>query len=165
MFRYTLLYILWGSILFGLFYIEGYSPLFFLNDLQTDLTILLVSYGVEFFDFPIKMQGPLMIFDNGAKIIIHYTCNGLTAILLYTTAIIAYPTWIKNKVTWFMGGYIIIVTLNLIRLLFVSYFVSINPDYFHLSHDYIGRYGMGIFTLCIFLIFTQYVGLNKKISN
>ena len=162
--KYTLLYILWGSILFGLLFIEGYSPLFFLNNLQTDLTIFLVSSGVDFFNLPIKMQGSVMIFDNAAKIFIHDSCNGMTAILLYTAGIIAYPTWLKNKAIWFTGGYIFIVFLNILRLLFVSYMVAINPDYFHWSHDYIGRYGMGIFTLFSFFIFTQYVKLNKKIS-
>lgn len=164
MIKYTLKYILMGSMLFGLIYIENLSPLFFLNNLQTDLTIFLVSKGVDFFNLPIKMQESVMIFDNGAKIFIHYTCNGMTAVLLYTAGIIAYPTWFRNKAFWFITGYIFINILNLIRLLFVSYFVAINPDYFHWAHDYIGRYGMGIFTLFIFFIFTQYARLNKKIG-
>lgn len=164
MFKYTFNYILMMSILLGLIYIENFSPLFFINYLQTDLTIFLVSNGVDFFNLPIKMQESVMIFDNGAKIFIHNSCNGMTAVLLYLAGISAYPTRLKNKALWFTGGYIFIILLNILRLLFVSYMVAINSDYFHWSHDYIGRYGMGIFTLFIFFIFTQYVKLNKKIG-
>lgn len=162
MFKYTFFYILWGSIFFGLINIENFSPFFFLNDLQTDFTLILISYGVEFLNFPVKMQEEIIVFDNGAKIIINYTCNGITAILLYTIAIISYPTWIKNKIIWFIAGYFIIVVINLIRIIFVSYAVTIDPNYFYWSHDYIGRYGMGILTLYFFYIFTQYVKLNKN---
>jgi len=161
MFKYTLLYILLGSIFFGLIYIENFSPFFFINELQRDFTLVLLSYGVELLNFPIKMQEQLMIFDNGKKISIDYACNGLTAILLYTVAILSYPTRIKNKITWFIGGYITIVSLNLFRILFVSYAVIINPDYFHWSHDYVGRYGLGLSTLILFFLFTQYVRVWK----
>jgi exosortase/archaeosortase family protein len=161
-FRYTLLYIILGPVLFGLIYFEDFSPLFFLNDLQTDLTTLLVTYGVAFFDLPITMQGPLMFFDNGAKLIIHYTCNAMTPILLYTAAIVSYPTWIKNKIIWLIGGYVALVALNLVRMLLVSYAVTIDPDYFHWAHNYIGRYGMGVLTLTIFYIFTQHVSVLSR---
>ena len=73
MFKYTFFYILWGSILFGLINIENFSPLFFLNNLQTDFTLILISYGLEFLNLPVKIQGDVMLFHNGAKIIIHYT--------------------------------------------------------------------------------------------
>jgi exosortase/archaeosortase family protein len=102
-----------------------------------------------------------MIFDNGARINIDYTCNGLTAILLYTVAILSYPTHIKNKITWFTGGYIIIVAINLLRIFFFSYAVTINPDYFYWSHDYVGRYGMGLLTLSFFFIFTLYARVSR----
>jgi exosortase/archaeosortase family protein len=162
MLKYTFLYIIWGSILFGLINIENFSPLFFLNNLQTDFTLILISYGVEFLNLPVKIQGDVMLFDNGAKIIIHYTCNAITAILLYSAAVISYPTWIKNKVIWFITGYFIIVLINLIRILFVSYAVAIDSNYFSFSHDYIGRYAMGLLTLYFFFIFTKYVKLNKN---
>jgi exosortase/archaeosortase family protein len=162
MFKYIRNYIFVGSILFGLLYIENISPFFFLNDLQTDFTLVLISYSIEFLRLPIEMQEAIMIFDNGAKIIIHYTCNAMTAILLYSAAIISYPTAIKNKFLWFVGGYIVIVAINLLRILLVSYAVTIDPNYFNWSHDYIGRYGMGILTLYFFFIFTQYVKLNKR---
>lgn len=165
MFRYTLLYFLWVPILFGLVYIEDFSPLFFLNNLQTDLTTVLTTYGVEFFNLPIKMQGPLMLFDNGARLTIHYTCNVITPILLYTAAIISYPTWIKNKIIWLIGGYITLVALNLVRMLLVSYAVTLDPDYFHWTHNYIGRYGMGVLTLTIFFIFTQHVSAISRTNH
>ena len=164
MFKYTLIYILLGSIFFGLIQIENYSPFFFLNDLQTNLTLILISYGVEFSNLPIKIQESLMLFDNGAKVTIDYTCNGLTAILLYTVAILSYPTYIKAKITWLIYGYIIIVAINLLRIFVFSYAVTINPDYFHFAHDYIGRYGMGLLTLGLFFIFTQYARISKKLT-
>lgn len=161
MFRYTLIYIILGSISFGLIQIENFSPFFFLNDLQTKFTLTLISYGIEFINLPIKMQESLMLFDNGAKITIDYTCNGLTAILLYWVAILSYPTYTKEKIIWLILGYIIIVIINLLRIYVFSYAVAINPDYFHWSHDYVGRYGMGLLTLGFFFIFTHCVRISK----
>lgn len=162
MFKYTFIYIFLGSIFFGLIQIENFSPFFFFNDLQTDFTLTLISYGVEFSNFPIKIQETLMLFDNGAKVIIDYSCNGLTAILLYTIAILSYPTYIKEKIIWLVVGYIIIVSINLLRIFVFSYAVTINPNYFHFAHDYIGRYGMGLLILSLFFIFTQYSRIIKN---
>jgi len=157
MFKYTLLYIIWGPVLFGLIYIEHISPLFFLNDLQTDLTTILTAYGIEFFNLPIHMQERLVYFENGTVLMIHYTCNAMTPILLYSAAVISYPTQIQSKIIWLIGGYFTLVILNLVRLILVSYAVTLNPDNFELTHDYLGRYGMGILTLSIFFIFTHFV--------
>ena len=155
MLRYTLLYILWGPVLFGLIYFEGFSPFFFLNNLQTDLTIFLTFSGLDLFSFPVDTHGDLVLFPSGLILKIHYTCNAMAPILLYTAAIVSYPTDIKNKVSWIIAGYFILVGLNLIRMLLVAYAVIVDPDSFHWAHNYVGRYGMGVLTLFIFFVFTQ----------
>jgi len=162
MLRYTLLYILLGPILFGLIYFDGFSPLFFLNNLQTKLTIFLTFSGLDLFNLPVATHGDLVLFPSGLILKIHYTCNAMAPILLYTAAIVSYPTDIKSKVYWLIAGYFILVGLNLIRMLLVAYAVIIDPDSFHWAHNYVGRYGMGVLTLCIFYFFTQKVPVLKN---
>lgn len=162
MLRYTLFFALIAPLLFLLTYIEGLSPFFFLNDLQTELTVILTGYGVALTGLPVEMAGPLMLFDNGVRLLIHYTCNALAPILLFFAAVLAYPTFWQTKLRWLLAGYVILVLLNLIRMLLVSYAVSVRPESFELAHDYVGRYGVAALTVALFYLFTERSELNRK---
>ena len=156
-------YIVWLPLLYLLFFIDSFSPLYWLNSLQTDLTIYLTALWIDLFAIPVKMLGNTVYLSHGFNIWILDGCNGLTAFMLFGTAIIAYPTSWKSKLFWLLEGYVIVVVLNMIRIDSVIYFTMIDANYFHISHNLIGRYSTILLTLCLFLIFTLRVQISLQV--
>lgn len=157
MIKFAIGYVLWVSLLFMLTFIEGVAPLFFVNEFQTQLTIQLTSMWVNFFQIPLVMQGDTLILEHGMSLQILHECNGLVPFLLYLAAILAYPTELKYKLQWFLIGYLFLMLINMVRIFAITLVVVDFPDLFTISHDWVGRYGVGLFTLLFFFWFTNRV--------
>lgn len=151
---YVWRYALWASLLFALVYFEGFSPLFFLGELQTELTAFLTGQGIALFSMPVHMQGHALVFEHGMKLFIVRECSGLATIVLFWAAVLAFPTTPGSKAAWLFIGYAVLTMLNLVRILAVAYGVSFDPGSLGWAHDIAGRYGMGLLTLALFWIFT-----------
>ncbi len=156
-------YIVWITILYLLFFIDSFSPFYWLNTLQTELTIYLTATWIELFEIPVQMLGNTVYLDHGFDVWIFDECNGLTAFLIFGTAIIAYPTLWKSRLYWLLEGYVFVVVLNMIRIDAVVYFTMLDANYFHISHNLIGRYSTILLTLSLFFIFTLRVSISQMV--
>lgn len=172
MFWFVLRFIIWSLLLFGLIYFKDYSPFYFINELQTDATIFVTQLWISLFDIPVKLDGNIVIFEHGLRLLILNQCNGLTPFILYTAAMIAYPTRYSIKTKWFLGGMFLLLSLNMLRIIMITLVVVNFPDSFEWAHNIVGRYVIGIVTLYLFYFFTTKVStctpygiiLNKKCS-
>ncbi len=158
---FFLRYIVWVTLLYLLFFIDSFSPFYWVNTLQTELAIYLTSTWIDLFEIPVEMIGNTVYLGNGFEIWIFDECNCLKSFLLFGSAIIAYPTLWKSRLFWLLEGYIILVILNAIRIDAVIYFTMLDANFFHISHNLIGRYSTILLTLSLFFIFT----LRVKISH
>ncbi len=156
---YALRYAFWALLLFALFYFKSYSPLFFISDLQTDLTTLLTAFGIDLLGLPVQMDGIEMVMRDGLHLRIMHECNAMAPLLLFAAAVWSYPTGLRTKALWTLLGYVLLVLLNLARIMFVLYVVDIDRVNLEWSHHYVGRYGMGFLTLGLFWLFTEMVGV------
>ena len=138
-------------------YLSQYSPLFFISDLQTDLTTILTAIGIDFLRLPVQMDGIEMVLADGLHLRILHECNAMAPLLLFAAAVWSYPTDLRTKVLWTVVGYLLLVLLNIARIMFVLYVVDIDRDNLEWSHHYVGRYGMGVLTLALFWVFTEVV--------
>ncbi len=154
---YALRYAFWSLLFFALIYFEGFSPLFFFNQLQTELTSILTAFGISLSGLPIRMDAPLLLFESGTRLQILDSCNGLAPFLLYAAALLAYPAYNKQKLTGIVLGYLVLMLLNMARIMLILYEVSLDPANLTWTHDYVGRYGMGVMTLMLFWLFTEKV--------
>ncbi|MDX1348442.1 MAG: exosortase/archaeosortase family protein [Thiomicrorhabdus chilensis] len=161
---FSIRYLLWVALLFFLLFFEGVSPLFVFNEWQTQLTIFITRLWVEGLHLPVLIQADTLILANKMHLQILHECNGLTPYLLYLAAILAYPTDLKSKTLWLLIGYVAIVLINTVRMLGITLVVIDSPERFHLVHDWIGRYGVGILTVLIFYLFTNLVSVHKQSS-
>ena len=152
---YVLRYAFWAPLLFALIYFEGFSPLFFIANLQTALTANLTEMVIHLLTLPISVDGIVITFKSGFYLRILHECNGLAPILLFWAAVWSYPTAIRVKVFWTLAGYFVLVVLNILRIMLVLYVVDIDRENLVWSHHYVGRYGMGVMTLTLFWIFTS----------
>ena len=157
MLRFAIGYGIWVSLLFILLYIEGLSPLFFISEMQTQLTIQLTEIWISFFHIPVIQQGDTLILEHGMQLQILHECNGLVPYLLLISAILAFPTSLKSKVLWMVIFYGLLLVINMLRIYLITLVVIDSPDLFKISHDWVGRYSVGILTLLLFYWFTNKV--------
>ena len=161
---YAVRYVVLAPLLFALFYFEGFSPLLFINALQTELTVLLTKAGITLFAMPIRMEGNTLAFGHGIRLYIVNACNGFASVLFFWSAVLAFPTRLKEKVLWLLVGYVVLSALNVVRILAVAYGMTLDPQSFAWSHDIVGRYGTGVFILLLFWLFTRGVEIKRPNS-
>ena len=152
---FVLRYLFWISILFFLIYFENISPLIFLNYLQTDLSIYLTKLWIAFFEIPVTIYNDAITYTHGFELEIINDCNGLAAFLFYIAGVLAFPSSIKSKIYWGIGGYFILLIANSIRLDWIIYHVIENPEIFFFVHEVIGRYAMASIPLILFYLYTE----------
>ncbi|BDY13466.1 hypothetical protein HCR_17780 [Hydrogenimonas cancrithermarum] len=99
---------------------------------------------------------------HGFRLVIDDACNGFGFYLLLASAILAYNASLAEKTLWLALGYLFVVLANLLRLSLIAYMVSIDPRLFHLSHDFIGRYGMLFSVFVLYYIFIKAVTIGRK---
>lgn len=157
MFWFVLRFAVWSLLLIGLIYFKDYSPFYFLNELQTDATIYMTDIWIKYFDIPVILAGNTVVFEHGLRLRILNECNGLTPFILYLAAILAYPTRYAIKTKWFIGGMIVLLTLNMVRIIMITLLVIVYPDSFDCAHNIVGRYSIGAITLYLFYFFTTHV--------
>ncbi len=138
-------------LLFVVFYWDS-SPLsHYINYLQTNLTAYLSSLTL-----PKEMMEAHKIFiTEHYTLVIEKACNGLIPYLFFLASIIAFPSTLTHKVKWAILGYLLITSINIFRIWFVTQFVLEKQENFSLAHDYLGN-GLFIITgLILFILFIK----------
>jgi exosortase/archaeosortase family protein len=149
--RFILAYFGWLGILFGLLYWD-LSPLSQLpNDLLRDGLI----HTMEALLPPGQVKGWDIWINPHYKLIIEKACNGMIPVLMYLASIFAFPASWKRRIVWGIGGSVLLLVLNVVRIRMVVYFVTEGGRRnFSLSHDLLGNglfmvVGLGLFFLFI----------------
>ncbi|WP_456323391.1 exosortase/archaeosortase family protein [Hydrogenimonas sp.] len=151
-------------ILFPPFYFQYLylSPFSSLNRLQTELTLKSLETLLSLLHIPAIPDHAASFSIHEFRLIIEDACNGFGFYLLLASAIMAYGASVAEKISWLLVGYLFVMFVNLLRLLFIVYMVSIDPDLFRLSHDVIGRYGMLLSVFVLYFIFVKTTSADKK---
>lgn len=157
-------YLIWFGLLYGLLFVQSFSPLFLIQEWQTDITIWLTNSWIHYFEIGVKMLGNTIYLPSGFKIWIEHSCNGLLAYLLFAVAILAYPTYAHLKLIWLLEGYLYLLIVNSIRIDFVVYVSIFDHNYFTFIHDFIGRGFIFINLVVMFMLFTLRVKITKGIK-
>jgi exosortase/archaeosortase family protein len=151
--QFIVLYFLFLSLLFALFYFPTSSVSTLLNDGQTQLTLFFLTQFLE----PEQLKGIDIWINPQYKIIITQACNGMIPILFLFASILAFPSSILAKIFWMILGYILFSIVNVIRLLFVVYITQTGEGFldFYWSHDLVGNALLMMTGLGIFIAFIK----------
>jgi len=157
--RFVALYFLFLAVLFTFFYLPISPVAHFLNQVQTDLTLVLLDYFLK----PGQLQGIDIMINAQYKIIINQACNGLIPFFFLSASILAYPADAVYKVLWIFGGYLIFTMVNVMRILLVVYCVEQEGgrENFYWSHDIMGNMLLLLVGLGLFIAFIR----NSSITN
>ena len=151
--RFIALYFLFLALLFVFFYFPTSPFSRWLNDGQTQLTLLFLSFFLE----PEQLKGFDIWINPQYKIIITQACNGMIPILFLFASILAFPSRVIIKLFWMILGYILFSLINVVRLLFVVYITQTGKGYtdFYWSHDLVGNALLMITGLGLFIAFIK----------
>lgn len=148
--KFTLLYLVLLPLMFALFYWDISPAAEFINHYQTKLTLYFLDMGLE----EGRLKGIDIMINPYYKIIVTKACNGMIPILVLLAAILAYPVdWI-HKAWWALVGYIVLTSINIIRLLMLAHFIKGQPD-FPLYHDLVGNVLLMFTGLLLFYLFLR----------
>jgi len=121
---------------------------YFLSDIS--------SFLVNIFDNNvIAYDNILRDSETGFAVSIAPGCNGVEAIIVLASAILAYPASIKNKLLGISLGFLAIQSLNVVRIISLFYLGQWNETLFNWAHSYIWQALIMLDVLIIYLFWLR----------
>jgi len=149
--RFLLLYWLGIGLFFAIFYweISPIAPI--LNNMQTNFTTFLTSLTLP----SDMMRGHHITINPHYELVIEKACNGMIPYLFFLASIFAFPSTWRHTLIWALIGYVVIESMNILRIWIVSKMVLMDRDNFSLSHDYLGNIMLMMSVLSLFILFVK----------
>lgn len=94
---------------------------------------------------------------NGFAVAVENDCNGLEVIVLFAAAVLAFPARWKAKAAGLILGFLVIQTLNVLRIGSLFYLGQWHEGLFHWTHKYLWPVLVLIGTLWVFIVWTRRV--------
>ncbi|UXI69336.1 exosortase H [Tahibacter amnicola] len=105
-----------------------------------------VSYGKQ-----------ILSAGTGLAVSIERVCNGIEAVLVLVSAMIAFPTSWKHKVIGILIGTVAIQSLNVVRIISLYYLHQWDKTWFEWFHLYIWQALIVLDALVVFLVWLRYL--------
>lgn len=92
---------------------------------------------------------------EGKRLSIVSECTSISYILIFASAVIAYPASFKKKLGGVLIGVPVIVLLNLLRIVFLGWLGEHFPSHFNLFHEYLWEGGFLLVVLFLWMIWVN----------
>lgn len=122
------------------------------------LTASILSFFLNLLGIPNSVQNEVISFPNATFEII-YECTALFPFIIFSSAVLSYPSSLKKKFLGVSAGAAIIYSLNILRLIVLSLIGIHYPSVFRLVHSFLWE---SLFLLLVILIFFYWVNWNEK---
>ena len=101
---------------------------------------------------------------SGFAISIERGCNGVEAVIILVSAMLAFPAPWKNRLVGIGLGFIAIQALNLVRIISLFYLGQWNRTWFDWFHLYLWQALIVLDALVAFLIWLRYLPRNEALE-
>lgn len=113
---------------------------------------------IHFFDGTTISQGKLIQNAAGTFIVsIERGCNGVEAVIILISAILAFPAPWKHKLAGLVLGFLAIQALNLVRIVSLFFLGLWNQVWFEWFHLYLWQALIVLDALIVFLVWLRYM--------
>jgi len=150
--HFIFFYILYMLIAFALF---GYGPIataLNLNHLYTLAITDISNYFINAVGIKAHISG-VLIFMKNATLKVEFGCNGLEAILLFSSAVLAYPATWREKIGGLLLGFFGIQFFNIIRIVVLAWVSEYYPEMFETMHTYVTQSMMIVIAFMSFIYY------------
>ena len=128
-------------------YLLFQENLAFLNNLTAGaLSLLLNIFGIN------STHDSTAVMASGFSVNIIDECTGIYEILVYTACVLAYPTSTNKKLAGIAMGTPLLLTINMVRLLFLVFIGIWHADLFDFFHYIIWQITLIVFVALVLLL-------------
>ena len=99
---------------------------------------------------------------NGFAVGIAPGCDGIEAVIILISAIVAFPSPWKHKIVGIVLGFIAIQSLNLVRIISLFYMGQWNQTWFDWFHLYLWQALIVLDALAVWLVWLRYLPRRKR---
>jgi len=116
------------------------------------------AWIIHLFDGSTVANGKLIQNASGTFIVsIERGCNGIEAVIILISAILAFPSPWKHRVLGLVFGFVAIQMLNLVRIVSLFYLGLWSPVWFKWFHEYLWQALIVLDALIVFLVWLRYL--------
>lgn len=162
--RFFITYVL---LMGAFFFIIGFTPLqriIDLNGAYTKAVVLVTSKVLEVMGIRSTVTGTIISLQ-GLSLDVRFGCNGLEAVMIYTVAVIAFPSSWRERFKGILIGFLVIQVINILRILALAYTGIHLKGLFEYIHIYVAQGIMIALALGVFLIYLNLIRTQAKTDN
>ena len=153
--RFALTYLL---LMGGAFLLIGLKPLqeiVDINGLYTKGVVALTTGILDMAGVPCSSHGSIIQLPS-LFLDVRFGCNGLEAVMIYSVAVIAFPSPWQRKAAGILWGFLVIQAINIVRIAALAYVAVYLNGHFEFIHIYIAQGMMIAVSLGIFFVYLHY---------
>lgn len=164
MLRFLLVFLVVQGILFGVEMLQPIQATLILP--WTSLLADSSGWLMSFFDANVITHGKVVSSAlNGFAVSIEPGCNGVEAMIVLLSAIIAFPAPLVYKLKGLIWGFIAIQGMNLLRIVSLFYLGQWSRELFDWAHLYIWQALIMLDALVVFLVWIRYLPEETQHNN
>jgi exosortase/archaeosortase family protein len=153
--RFVITYLLLMSAFFLATTLQPIKNIFDLNGLYTQSVVIISAKLANMLGIPAQYHGSIIILPS-VSLDVQFGCNGLEAVMIYSVAVLAYPSGLVKKLLGIIAGFVILQAVNIIRIVFLIYSSMHFKKLFEFIHIYLAQGVMIALSLGIFFLYLNY---------
>jgi len=146
------------SLMGAFFFLIGFKPIqniIDLNGIYTSGVVIATSKLLGVLQVPCSYQGAVINLPS-ISLDVKFGCNGLEAVMIYSVAVVAFPSTWKNKLIGIVAGFAVIQVVNILRIASLAYSGIHLKSIFEIIHIYIAQGMMIAVSLGVFFLYLHY---------
>ena len=161
--RFAITYLI---LMGAFFFLIGFTPLqkiVDINGLYTRGIVAITAKVLGILSIPCTYQGSIIQLPS-ISLDVKFGCNGLEAVMIYSVAVIAFPSSWKKKLIGISAGFLIIQVVNVLRIAALGYSGIHFKSLFEYIHIYVAQGIMIAVALGVFFLYLNYAQERKGAS-
>jgi exosortase H (IPTLxxWG-CTERM-specific) len=161
--RFALTYLALMGAFFLLIGLKPVQNVIDLNGIYTNGVVFATAKLLGLAGLPCSAHGSLIQLPAIA-LDVKFGCNGLEAVMIYSVAIVAYPSSWRKKMIGILAGFVILQIVNVLRIAALAYSGVHFKGLFEYLHIYVAQGMMIAVSLALFFLYLSYAGSNRTAS-
>lgn len=163
MLRFIVVFLLILTVLFGLELLQPVEQHVILPFTAAIAKVCVWIVGL--FDSDMVAQGKVLwSASNGFAITVERGCNGIEAVIILVSAMLAYPASWKHRLAGIGVGFVAIQALNLVRIISLFYLGQWSRLWFDWFHLYLWQALIVLDALVVFLLWLRWLPRTQAIG-
>jgi exosortase H (IPTLxxWG-CTERM-specific) len=153
--RFAITYLVLMGVFFFLIGFTPFQKIIDINGLYTHGVVAATAKLLGIMSIPCTYQGSIIQLPS-ISLDVKFGCNGLEAVMIYSVAVIAFPTTWRKRLIGIGAGFVVIQMVNILRIAALGYFGVNFRTFFDYFHIYVAQGMMIAVSLGVFFLYLNY---------